>query len=133
MEKLFYTFLFTIPILSPAAERAIDISTLVKAPVAVVFNTWTTAAGVTTFFAPGAVIEPRSNGLYEIHVNPLAPTGERGADDMRILGIQENKMVSFTWNAPPSLPEVRKQRTLVIVRFYPEGEAQTRVTLNQVG
>ena len=133
MKPLYYPLLLIMPTLTQAAERAIEISTVVKAPVAEVFKTWTTTEGVKTFFAPGAIIEPKSNGLFEIHMNPLAPAGERGADDMRILGIQENKMVSFTWNAPPSFPEVRKQRTTVIVRFAPEGEGQTKVTLYQVG
>jgi hypothetical protein len=42
-------------------------------------------------------------------------------------------MLSFTWNAPPSLPEIRKQRTHVTVRFYSLGEKQTRVTLDHDG
>jgi len=131
--KKFFLLLCIFSTTAHAAERAIDISATVKAPVADVFKAWTTTEGVTTFFSPGAVIEPRSNGLYEIQMNPLAPPGERGADDMRVLGIQENKMISFTWNAPPSLPEARKQRTVVIVRFAAEGEGQTKVSLYQVG
>mgnify|MGYP001158817957 FL=1 len=133
MRKLLPVLFLALSPFVHAAERAIDINIIVKAPAAEVFKTWTTAEGVKTFFAPGAVIEPKSNGLFEIHMNPLAPPGERGADDMRILAIQENKMVSFTWNAPPSLPEIRKQRTVVIVRFAPEGDGQTRVTFNHVG
>ena len=133
MKKLIPLVFVVITTLTHAAERAVDISIIVKAPVAEVFKAWTTTEGVITFFAPGAIVEPRSNGLFEIHMNPLAPPGERGADDMRILGIQENKMVSFTWNAPPSLPEARKQRTMVIVRFAPDVAGQTRVTLFHVG
>ncbi|MBL8519431.1 MAG: SRPBCC domain-containing protein [Betaproteobacteria bacterium] len=116
-----------------AAERALNVETTVKATPREVFRTWTTTEGIKTFFAPGGVIEPKSNGLYEIHMNPFAPPGERGADDMRILGLQEDKMLSFTWNAPPHLPEARKQRTTVIVRFAPAGDSETRVTLHQTG
>ena len=36
---------------------------------------------------------------------------------MKVLGVQENRMITFTWNAPPSLPEARQQRTVVIVRL----------------
>lgn len=133
MKKISLLFILAFVSIAHAAERAIETSIIVKAAVPEVFKTWTTTEGVKTFFAPGAVIEPKSNGLYEIHMNPLAPPGERGADDMRILAIQENKMVSFTWNAPPSLPEIRKQRTVVIVRFAAEGEGQTKVTLNHLG
>jgi len=42
------------------------------------------------------------------------------------------KMFSFTWNAPPALPEVRGQRTHVVVRFFPEEEG-IRVTLYHDG
>ena len=42
-------------------------------------------------------------------------------------------MLSFTWNAPPQLPEARKQRTVVILRLQPEGAGATRVRLHHVG
>lgn len=42
-------------------------------------------------------------------------------------------MLSFTWNAPPHLPEARKQRTVVLARFEPQGEAATLVTLHHLG
>jgi len=42
-------------------------------------------------------------------------------------------MLSFTWNAPPSIPEVRPQRTHVLLRFYAEGEERTRLTFHHDG
>ena len=42
-------------------------------------------------------------------------------------------MISFTWNAPPHLPEARKQRTVVIVRMQPQGDNETFVRLTHVG
>jgi hypothetical protein len=42
-------------------------------------------------------------------------------------------MLSFTWNAPPSLPEARQQRTVVVVRIHPVSERETRVTLHHTG
>jgi hypothetical protein len=52
---------------------------------------------------------------------------------MRVLAVQPLKMLSFTWNAPPYLPEARGQRTVVILRFEPEGESRTRIRLQHVG
>jgi uncharacterized protein YndB with AHSA1/START domain len=52
---------------------------------------------------------------------------------MRFLALQRPSMLSFTWNAPPSLPEVRAQRTVVIVRIQPVNERETRVTLHHAG
>jgi len=66
-------------------------------------------------------------------MNPYAEPGLKGADDMRVLAVQENRMLSFTWNAPPHLAETRKQRTVVIVRMQPQGDGETLVRLTHVG
>ena len=42
-------------------------------------------------------------------------------------------MITFTWNAPPHLPQARAQRTFVTVRLQPEGASETRVRLTHVG
>jgi uncharacterized protein YndB with AHSA1/START domain len=115
------------------ADRAINEKVTVKANVDDVWKAWTTTEGVKTFFAPDAKVELRVDGPFEIYINPLAEPGQKGADDMRILAFQDKKMVTFTWNAPPSLPEARKQRTVVIVRFISRGDALTDVTLQHVG
>lgn len=114
-------------------ERRIVKEVVVKAPPAAVFKAWSTSEGVTSFFAPEARIEARPDGLYAVYINPYAKDGNKGADSMRVLGVQENRMISFTWNAPPHLPEARAQRTFVTVRMQPEGESETRVRLTHVG
>jgi uncharacterized protein YndB with AHSA1/START domain len=114
-------------------EKAIEREVLVNAPVEKVWQAWTTTNGIKTFFAPDAHVDLRVDGAFEIFINPYAPPGQKGADGMRILGFQKERMLSFTWNAPPDLPEARKQRTIVIVRLEPVGEGKTRVTLHHLG
>jgi uncharacterized protein YndB with AHSA1/START domain len=114
-------------------ERAIVEKITVKANVDDVWRAWTTTEGIKSFFAPDAKVELRVDGPFEIYINPLAEPGLRGGDDLRVIGFQEKKMLSFTWNAPPSLPEARKQRSVVIVRFVSRGEALTDVTLTHLG
>lgn len=116
-----------------AAERAIDKQVRVAAGVDAVWTAWTTREGVVGFFAPDAVVEPRVGGLFEVRFDPYAPPGERGADDMRFLALQPKRMLSFTWNAPPSLPQARAQRTVVVVRLVPEADGATLVTLHHTG
>jgi uncharacterized protein YndB with AHSA1/START domain len=115
-----------------AAERAIEAEVVVAAPVEAVWNAWTTSEGIRTFFAPDAKVELAVDGPFQIYINPYAQPGLKGADDMRILAFQENRMLTFTWNAPPHLAQARKQRTVVILRFEPAGAA-TRVRLHHVG
>ena len=116
-----------------AQERMLVKEVVVEASVAAAWSAWTTRDGIQSFFAPEAVIDARPGGIYSIHFDPYAPAGLRGADDMRVLALQENRMISFTWNAPPQFPEARAQRTVVIVRTEPAGEGRTRLTLTHVG
>lgn len=116
-----------------AAERAIDKEIVVPATLDATWTAWTTREGIITFFAPDAVVEPKVGGAFHIHINPLAEPGMKGADDMRFLAIQPKQMISFDWNAPPSLPEARAQRTFVIVRFAAVDDKNTKVTLHHTG
>jgi len=116
-----------------AAERAIDKTIDVNASVDDVWDAWTSRAGIVSFFAPDAKVDPRVGGAFEIYIDPDAPPGSKGADDMRFMALQPKQMLSFTWNAPPHLPEARAQRTFVVLRFQPIGDKQTRVTLHHVG
>jgi len=116
-----------------ADERAIDAQVVVAAPIDAVWQAWTTRAGIQSFFAPDAEIDPRVGGAFHIHMDPLAAPGMKGADDMRFMALQAPTMLSFDWNAPPSLPEARGQRTFVIVRLAPVDARSTRVTLHHTG
>jgi len=116
-----------------AAERAIEKEVVVAAPIETVWQTWTSKAGIESFFAPEAEIEPKVGGAFHIHMDPLAQPGMKGADEMRFLALQRPTMLTFDWNAPPSLPEARAQRTFVIVRLADVDGKTTRVTLYHTG
>ena len=116
-----------------AAERAIDKEVVIAATPDQAWDAWTTRAGIISFFAPDAKIEAKVGGAFHIYVDPLAEPGLKGADDMRFMALQPKKMLSFDWNAPPSLPETRQQRTFVVVRFEPVADGQTRVALHHTG
>jgi len=124
-----------ISLLSPAqaGERAVEKSVVIDASIDQAWDAWTTRDGITSFFAPDAKIEPRVGGAFQIYFNPLAETGNKGADDMRFMALQPKKMISFDWNAPPHLPQARQQRTFVIVRLDPVSDKQTRVAIHHTG
>src|SRR5437773_11525920 len=84
-----------------ADERAIVKEVTVKTTPEIAWRTWTTAEGIRSFFAPDARVEARPDGPFEIYFNPYAAPGLKGADDMRFLALQEPRLLSFTWNAPP--------------------------------
>ena len=129
MGRVVMTLLALISLSALAEERAINEKVIVKGKLDDVWRAWTTSEGIKTFFAPDANVQLKVDGPFEIYMNPYAEKGMKGADDMRILAFQDKKMLSFTWNAPPSLAEVRKQRTYVTVRLQPQSEGVTEVTL----
>jgi uncharacterized protein YndB with AHSA1/START domain len=116
-----------------ALERAIDHDVVVPAPIEAVWQAWTTKAGIESFFAPEAEVDAKVGGAFHIHIDPFGAPGMKGADDMRFMALQPPKMLSFDWNAPPSLPEIRAQRTFVVVRLAEVDGRSTRVTLHHTG
>jgi len=122
---------------SPAAvvvpERTLAKQVVVAAGIDAVWAAWTTREGIRSFFAPDAVVEARVGGPFQIHMDPGAPAGSRGADDMRFLALQPPRMLSFDWNAPPFLPEARRQRTFVVVRLTVLDAGHTQVNLVHSG
>jgi uncharacterized protein YndB with AHSA1/START domain len=110
-------------------DRRIIFPVEVAAPVDSVWAAWTTEAGVKSFFTPNCKVESRVDGAYEMYFAPDAPEGLRGGEGNKILAMQPGKLFSFTWNSPPTLPEARKQRTHVDIRFQSLGEKKTQITL----
>ena len=133
MRRLFVSIVFSMTAMTAnARESAIELSVVVSAPVAEVWKAWTTSEGIVSFFAPEARVEARPDGAFAIIIDPYAAPGLQGADDMKVLAVEHEQLLSFTWNAPPSLPQARKQRTVVVLRFAPEAEG-TRLTLSHLG
>jgi uncharacterized protein YndB with AHSA1/START domain len=115
-------------------ERYIHVEIVVNGNIEEVFKAWTTEDGVKSFFAPECNIEPKVDGAYNIYFFPSEEPGKRGAEGMRILALEQNKMFSFSWGAPRLLfPNVKKQRTLVVLRFKDLGDNKTKLILHQTG
>jgi uncharacterized protein YndB with AHSA1/START domain len=133
MRRLPFAILLLLGVHAHAVERAIDKEVTVPAPIDAVWQAWTTSAGIESFIAPEAVVVAKVGGAFHIHFDPYAEPGMKGADDMRFMALQRPTMLSFDWNAPPSLPEARQQRTFVIVRLADVDGKSTRVTLHHTG
>lgn len=133
LRRVLFAILLGGLVAAHAGERAIDKQIVVAASLDQAWEAWTTREGIVSFFAPDAKIEARVGGAFQIYIDPGAPVGSKGADDMRFLALQPRRMLSFDWNAPPSLPQARAQRTFVVVRFEPLTDKATRVSLHHTG
>ena len=52
---------------------------------------------------------------------------------MMALESSENRMFSFSWNSPPSIPAVRPHMTLVTITFTPGDSGGTGIVFRNVG
>ncbi len=115
----------------PAAPIARAIVCDAEVPIsrAEAWRAWTTPEGLRRFFAPGVRVELRPGGPFEILFREDGPEGERGAEGCTVLAFEPERMLALSWNAPPEFPQVRRQRTQVILHFEDAGPGRTRVRL----
>ena len=112
--------------------RSIEMTVVAEATPDEVFALWSSAEGTRRFFSPAANIELRPGGPYEILFLMDAPEGERGCEGCQVVAFDPERWLTFTWNSPPSLPEVRHEQTNVIVELN-EVEEGTEVRLLAIG
>ena len=103
------------------------------APVEQVFAAWTKPEDFRQAYAPdwkdlGGNFDLVIGGRYEILWD-----GITGSNDCQILSFIPNRMLSFSWNAPPDQKDSRAQRTWVVVEFEPVKDNKTHVRLTHLG
>ena len=116
-------------------ERMIRKEIVVDAPVADVWNAWTTAEGL-RFISAKSNVELWPGGPYEWFLD-LEPDhlGKRGGEGARVLSYVPHEVLSFSWNFPPAVPTLRDAgaMTAVVVQFDDLGDGRTRVRFTQMG
>ncbi|MEP4485209.1 MAG: SRPBCC domain-containing protein [Halioglobus sp.] len=113
--------------------RQFEKRSVVNASVSDVYAAWTNGGVFCRIFDPSntslaANIELEIGGKYE-----WLWDGETGSNDCQVLSFIPDRMVSFSWNAPPDQPMSRALRTWVVVEFSTIDNANTEVTLTHLG
>jgi uncharacterized protein YndB with AHSA1/START domain/uncharacterized protein YciI len=119
---------------SPAGDRVIKAEAYVPASIAEVWEAVSTSAGWTAFLGPATTLELRPGGKMEVLFVADAPEGQRGSEGCTVLSYLPQRMLSFSWNAPPKFPEVRSgNKTIVVIELFPAGASRTLVRLKHHG
>lgn len=112
--------------------RSLTVETDVAGPPEEVWLAWTSAEQIDAWWGPPkSNIDFRVGGAFEILFNMDLEEGLRGSEECVYLGYVPNKMISFTWNAPPHLP-LRNKHAWVVITFTPT-ESGTHVDLTHTG
>lgn len=102
-----------------------------------VWYAWTTEQGIASFFSPDSRIEMTIGGPYELFMGMADPdeNGLRGSEGCKLLSYLPFEMISFEWNFPPAVSELRskKAKTYVVLRFHDNGDGTVDVRFDQVG
>ena len=112
----------------------IMVTKVINAPVADVWKAWTTAEGIESFFAPKAAkVVPEPGGAFELWFGLDFPEGSRGSEGCLFHSVVPMQQLVFEWNAPPTIPVIRRLRTLVYLDFAPAEGNRTSLTLRNFG
>ncbi|MFO0626205.1 MAG: SRPBCC domain-containing protein [Polyangiales bacterium] len=99
---------------------------------AAVWSLWSSAEGLQRWLVKRAKVDLRPGGAYEIYFLHEGPRGLQGSETCRVLSFIPGRMLSFTWNAPPSIAPTRAKHTWVVVELE-AADAGTRVRVTHLG
>ncbi len=103
------------------------------APPSEVWQRWSGSEGIRSFLGIDSHIDFRVGGAFEFYFNPDSTSTERGSEGCVILAIEKEKMLTFTWNAPPHMPDIRAQRTVVVLRMGGLPDGGTHLEISHYG
>ncbi len=137
IRSVFFALVVSIFTMTPAhaVERTVVKTARIEASASEVWAPLTTSAGLKSFLGIDSTIELRVGGKYEYYFGPPEAAPNRGSEGCTILSYLPQRMLSFTWNAPPSIPAIRAlgASTFVVVEFTAAGENATDVRLTHLG
>ena len=107
--------------------KRIDWEVVVPAPIAQVWDAFTTPAGMQSWIAPQARVQLVPGGDWRALFPGRAEAGGT------IVAFQPDTLLVLSAMAPEAYPTVRRDRTLAVFTFAPHGDAETTVHLAQTG
>jgi uncharacterized protein YndB with AHSA1/START domain len=115
--------------------RNLQESTVIAAPVAVLWKAFVDPAEFKRWNSPIAAIDLRVGGSLEASYDPAKRVGDPDNIKHRIITfIPERLLVFQNFQAPHALPHAEAfQRTVTVVQYEPLGPASTRVTFSSTG
>lgn len=116
---------------SSNASESIVTEGVVSAPVAAVWNAWTTTAGLTSWMAPHADIDLRIDGRMRSNYDPKGSLGDPGTIENKVLAYEPERMLSIrVAKAPEKFPfrsRIGDMWTVLYFQPTPDGKTTLRI------
>ena len=133
--KSFALFAFVVCLLASArpanANESIVTEGVVDAPVADVWNAWTTTAGLKSWLAPQVDVDLRIDGLMRANYDPKGSLGDAGTIENRVLSYEPERMLSIkVAKAPEKFPfkaRIGDMWTVLYFQALPDGKTSLRI------
>jgi uncharacterized protein YndB with AHSA1/START domain len=113
--------------------KTIHFTVVINAPIDKVWKVITTKEGVTSYMAPNVHVGFNVGDPYEIYFDPEQEKGLKGSEGMKVLCMEPMTRFGFTWNNPPSIPDIRGQQTTVYYELEAHGTEKTTVKFYNTG
>lgn len=113
-------------------DGAVTHARFVPAAPGAVYDALTTAELIEAWLGVPATVDPTVGGRYELLFDPTQPAGLQGSEGCQVLALLPGRMLTVTWNSPPSLSEIRGSLTFVVFMLRPDGDGSV-VELTHAG
>lgn len=104
---------------------------VVNAPVAAVWNAWTTSSGLKSWLAPHVDTDLRIDGLMRTNYDPKGSLGDPGTIENKILAFEPERMLSIrVAKAPETFPfkaKIGEMWTVLYFQATPDGKTLLRI------
>jgi uncharacterized protein YndB with AHSA1/START domain len=118
--------------MAPArANESLVTEGVVNAPVAAVWNAWTTSSGLKSWLAPHVDTDLRIDGLMRTNYDPKGSLGDPGTIENKILAFEPERMLSIrVAKAPETFPfkaKIGEMWTVLYFQATPDGKTLLRI------
>lgn len=118
----------------PRAQRVLEHEVVLDAPVAEIWDLWTTAEGLRSWMAPFVRVDLRPGGKIESNYDPSAQAGDEGNIHLEILAYDPRRMLCLRGVVPDMFPQAQAEgRDLWSVTTFEPAACGTATRLTMRG
>ena len=121
---------------TPAGEKVVTHEIVIDAPVAKVWDSFTTVGGWTSWASPLAEIDLQAGGTIRTHYDREAAIGDPGTNVLRIVNYVPHRVLTLQADVEPNWPELMKddaEHLMNVIVFEALDEQRTKVLSYGVG